>query len=261
VGRVHRPLPSRVRDAPDLPGAYHDVVDAGLAAMGIALPATGRAAIDGHVRLLLAWTDSINLTAIRDPVAAATIHVLDSLSAISLLRTPGTSRILDLGSGGGLPGIPLAAATPVDALLVEPIGKKARFLETAVDAVGLADTVRVATTRAEVLAHDPDHRGAWPVVTARAVASLADLMELSLPLLMDGGRLIAWKRGDLTVELAGAESAAGPLGGADFDVIDVTLPALADHRLVIVTRRGPVPTVYPRPPAARKRRPAGTDPG
>jgi 16S rRNA (guanine527-N7)-methyltransferase len=219
-----------------------------------------REAIDGHVRLLLAWTTAINLTAIREPAAVATAHVLDSLSGLAVIAgTSGAAappRFLDLGSGGGFPGIPLAAALPGwRALLVEPIAKKARFLETALEAIGLDDRVRVATTRAEGLGRDPEHRGRWPIVVARAVATTADLIELALPLLGPGGRLIAWKRGDIAQELRQATAALEGLGGGEIAVLDVPTARLPGHRLVVVTRRGVVPDDYPRDPAQRRRRP------
>lgn len=239
-----------------LPAAYDDALTAGLADLGWALPADARTAIDGHIRLLLAWTAAINLTAVRDPAAAATVHVLDSLAAVATLRARGIERFLDLGSGGGLPGIPLAIALPArDALLVEPVGKKARFLATAIQATGLDRTTRVAATRAETLAADPHHRGRWPAVTARAVSSLAELVELAFPLLAEGGVLVSWKRGDLTAEVDGAERAMSALGGGRLEILDPGLAALSGHRLVLAARTGSVPVGYPRDPAARKRRP------
>jgi 16S rRNA (guanine527-N7)-methyltransferase len=256
VDRGREPLPTRVEDTPPLPPDYHDALDAGLTSLSLDLPAAARAAVDGHIRLLLAWTTAINLTAIRDPATAATAHVVDSLSAVRVLREMGAERLLDLGSGGGLPGIPLASVLPAnDALLVEPIGKKAAFLTAAADAVGLRGTVRVANVRAEDLARDPRRRGTWPAVTARAVASLADLVELAFPLLADGGRLVAWKRGDLDAERTAALRAIRALGGGDLEVVEVGAPGLDGHVLVVVTRRGRVPDAYPRDPAARKRRP------
>ena len=256
MDRVREPLPTRVDPTPELPSAYHDALDAGLAALGLDLDGSARAAIDGHIRLLLAWTGSINLTAIRDPAAAATLHVVDSLAAVPVLRDLGVDRFLDLGSGGGLPGIALAAALPASgALLVEPIGKKARFLATALAAIGLADTVGVAATRGEALAHDPAQRGRWPAVTARAVASTAELVELAFPLLTVGGRLVAWKRGDLVGELPAARTAVMALGGGTVAIVEVAAAGLADHRLVIIARHGEVPDEYPRDPAARKRHP------
>ena len=211
---TREPLPTHVRDTPPLPSGYDDALVAVLEALGLPLDPAARAAIDGHLRLLLAWTAAINLTAVRDPVTAATAHVLDSLSAVPLLRRHGIDRYVDLGSGGGLPGVPIAAALPAtEALLVESVGKKARFLEVAVDAVGLADRVAVEPVRAEALAADPDHRSAWPAVTVRAVAGLAELIELAFPLLRPGGILVAWKRGELVEELAAGRRAATALGG------------------------------------------------
>jgi 16S rRNA (guanine527-N7)-methyltransferase len=256
VDRVRQPLPTRVDETPELPTEYGAALDRGLTGLGLALPSATRDAIDGHVRLLLAWTTAINLTAVRDPVAAATSHVLDSLAAVRLLRSFGVDRFLDIGSGGGLPGIPLALALPAThALLVEPIGKKADFLRTAAAGIGARNRLEVTATRAETLARDPRQRGQWPVVTARAVASTADLVELAFPLLVRGGRLVAWKRGDLEAELAGARRAIEALGGGDLELVDPDVPGLADHRLVVATMRGGVPDAYPRDPAARRRRP------
>ena len=250
------PLPARVRDVPALPPAYERALDRGLAELGLELDAGARRAIDGHVRLLLAWTTAINLTAIREPAAVATSHVVDSLAAVPWLRAHGTDRSLDLGSGGGFPGLPIAAALPGAAVtLLEPTGKKAGFLRTVVEATGLADRVAVVATRGEALAADPRETGTWPVVTARAVATTADLVELAFPLLAPGGALVAWKRGDLEAELAAARRAMDALGGGTLEVLDVAVEGLPGHRLVIARRTGHVPDAYPRDPAARRRRP------
>lgn len=255
MDRVREPLPTRVEATPALPPAYVHAIEAGLHDLGLALPADARTTIDGHVRLLLAWTGAINLTAIRDPVAVAERHVIDSLTGVAVLRDLGAERFLDLGSGGGLPGIPLAAAIPAEARLVESIGKKADFLEVATTAIGLAGRVRVARDRAESLAHDRRERGAWPVVTARAVGALGELVELALPLLIDGGSLIAWKRGELTAELRAAQGALTALGGGSIRVVEPAVRSLPGHRLVVVTRTGRVPDAFPRDPAVRRRRP------
>ena len=250
------PLPTRVDQTPDLPPAYDAALRAGLAALDLELPVWARGAIDGHARLLLAWTESINLTAIREPGAVGLGHVVDSLTAVPLLRGLGIDRFVDLGSGGGYPGFPLAAALPAArALLVEPIGKKAGFLRTAIAATGLEGVAEAATVRAEALAGDPRHRGRWPAVTARAVASLAELIELSFPLLAPDGVLVAWKRGDLAGELVAAEHAMLAMGGGRLEVHTVVVPGLDGHRLVVAHPRGRVPATYPRDPAARKRRP------
>ena len=216
------------------------MVDAGLDELGLRLPADARRAIDNHVRLLLAWTPAINLTAIREPGAAARLHVLDSLAAVPVLRERGIARLLDLGSGGGFPGLPLAAALRADALLVESIGKKARFLEVAAAAIGLSHRVSVAAVRAEQLALDRAHAGRWPAVTARAVAALPRLVELALPLLEPGGLLVAWKRGDLRDEINAAGPIVRALGARPPEVLPVAVTGLVGHYLVVVERGSPV---------------------
>jgi 16S rRNA (guanine527-N7)-methyltransferase len=259
VDRPREPLPTVVDATPPLPPAYHDSLDAGLHGLSVELPPGVLLAVEGHVRLLLAWTAAINLTAIRDPAAIATAHVLDSLAALPWLTARTVPSLLDLGSGGGFPGVPLAAAMPdTDVALLEAVGKKARFLEASLSATGLAPRVRVITARAEALARARDHRDAWSVVTARAVASSAELVELAFPLLAPGGSLLAWKGSALDDELAGARRAVAALGGGRLDVIPhpARVPGLHGHVILVATRSvtGRVPDAYPRDPATRARR-------
>ena len=266
LDRPRDPLPTRVDSCPPLPTAYHDALDAALVGLGIGLSAPARAAIDGHVRLLLAWNEAINLTAIRDPAAIAVRHVADSLGALDELRRRGIDRFVDLGSGGGFPGLPLAAALPADrALLIDSVGKKVRFLATVAEAVGLGQRVAAEAARSESLAADPADRGRWQAVTARAVAPLAELIELALPLLRPGGILVAWKRTDGTGGLGLADELAvgrRALAGIDRDGRLDVRPAndavadLAAHRLIVVERgRKPIADMWPRDPAARRRVP------
>lgn len=256
MDREREPLPTHVRDTPALPPAYDEALRRGLETLRIDVDDPARAVIDGHVRLLLAWTEAINLTAIRDPADVALRHVIDSLAAVGWLRERGIARLLDLGSGGGFPGVPIAAALPaIRVALLDPIAKKARFLATCVDATGLAPRVTVVRARAEELARDGHQRGRWPAITARAVASLADLAELTFPLLAPRGSLVAWKRGDIDRELETARNAIAALGGGTLEVHDVPVDGLPGHRLVVATRTGHVPDAFPRDSAARRRRP------
>lgn len=263
------PLPTDVDLLPELSAGYDATLDAGLQSIGLTLGAAAKQAIADHVRLLLAWNEAINLTAIRDQIAIAREHVVDSLTVVPLLADRPERAILDLGSGGGFPGLPLAIALRAErVLLVESVGKKARFLATVVDALELRPRVGVAATRAETLARDPHHRGRWPVVTARAVGPLAELLELAAPLSPSGGILVAWKRrrddgdrgdGGPTVGTPGewdaAVRAAGTLGWAVPVAHRVDAPGLADHVLVVVVKTAPTPPGFPRDPADRKRRP------
>jgi 16S rRNA (guanine527-N7)-methyltransferase len=256
LDRPRGPLPTRVQDLGELPPEYDATVDEGLRSLGVDLSAAARAAIDTHARFLLAWTGAINLTAVRIPSEVGRLHVIDSLTALPLLRSRGTTRLLDLGSGGGFPGLPLAVALGVDrALLVDSVGKKVRFLQAVIEATGLDRFVAAEAARSEALAHDPRDRGAWPVVTARAVTSLAELVELALPLVAPGGILVAWKREPVDAEVAAAGGALQALRAGPVEVHAVAVPGLADHRLVVVPRGGPIDARFPRDPAERKRRP------
>jgi 16S rRNA (guanine527-N7)-methyltransferase len=252
-------LPADPTLCPPLPDSATSRFDGGCAALGLGpLPAGARDAILGHLRLLLAWTGSVNLTAIRDPEAAVAGHLLDSLAAVPLLRSAGVRQLLDLGSGGGYPGLPIALALPAErALLVDSITKKTAFLTVAAAAAGVAARVEVATTRAEELTADRRHRERWPAVTVRAVAALPELVELAFPLLAPGGLLVAWKRSDVAEEERRASPAIAALGGGTLDVVPLAAPlaGLEDHVLVTVRKEGRTSAGWPRPPAERKRHP------
>ncbi|HEY6058706.1 MAG TPA: 16S rRNA (guanine(527)-N(7))-methyltransferase RsmG [Candidatus Limnocylindrales bacterium] len=260
--RSREPLPTRVEDLPELPPDYAAAVDDGLRVLGLTLMPGARAALDGHVGLLLAWTRAINLTAIRDPLAVARAHVLDSLAAAPLLRDRHADDLLDLGSGGGFPGLPLAIGLAARrTLLVDSIGKKARFLETVVEALGLAASVSVAGVRVEALAGLPGHREQWSAVVARAVARLDQLARLGLPLVRVGGVLVAWKRLPLDAELDAAQPAIQQLGGGPPELVACPIDGLEDHVLVFVPKFIPGPPPAPGNAVRRRPRPGLGDQG
>jgi 16S rRNA (guanine527-N7)-methyltransferase len=261
--RQRPPLPTRVDSLPQLPPAYDRALDAGLAAIPLAIDATARTALAAHARLLLAWNAAINLTTITNPEAVARLHVVDSLTAVPLLRerfgAAGTRsvRIVDIGSGGGYPGLAIAAAMPgAEVLAIDSTAKKVRFLEAAVDAAGLRGGRAAARAiRAEALAIEvrSGREPEFDVVTARAVGALDQLLELAPPLLRIGGVLVAWKRGAIDDELAVASRAATILGGGRATVLGVTVPGLEEHRLVVIEKRRATPPGYPREPGRRAR--------
>ena len=265
--RRRAPLPTRVEGLPELPSSYDAALDDGLRELGVELPEAARRAIADHVRLVLAWTTAINLTAIREPAAIARLHVIDSLTGLSVLRADGARRVLDLGSGGGFPGLPLALALPADrALLVDSVAKKVRFIDAAIGVTGAASRVEAIAARAEQLARDPSRRGRWDAVTARAVAGLPVLVDLSFPLLRAGGCLVAWKRAApearaeggagpaLEAEIAAARASIEAGGGGRIEIVDPGVTALPGHVLVVVRKAGrgrrvPGPEALPRSPA------------
>jgi 16S rRNA (guanine527-N7)-methyltransferase len=211
------------------------------------------------VALLLAANRRVNLTRVTAPAEVARLHLLDSLAALPLIDGAAEGEAIDIGSGGGLPGLPLALARPdVRWTLVDSVGKKAAILGEFVDAIGLRN-VTVRSDRAEALGQRRDHRERYAVATARACAALPVLAELALPLLVQGGLLIAWK-GPLTQaddEVRRARVAIGQLGGGRLSVMDPRIPALGGHRLVAVPKERATDARFPRRPGEPGRRPLG----
>jgi 16S rRNA (guanine527-N7)-methyltransferase len=246
------------------------VIADGCAELGLTLSPGATLAIERQARLLLAWNPSINLSGLRTVDEIARLHVLDSLTVVGLLRgVLGEVRpdLLDLGSGGGYPGLPVAVALPAGrATLLDSVAKKVRFLRVAAAAASMAlsesgepaPEILALRARAEDLGAEPGHRGRWDVVTARAVGSLAELAELALPLLRRGGLLVAWKRDDgagrLAEELRSAAAIVRAAGGGPAYVHPTGRSAfLRTHRLVLVVKERSTPQRFPRRPTARLR--------
>ncbi|MGQ9829922.1 MAG: 16S rRNA (guanine(527)-N(7))-methyltransferase RsmG [Roseiflexus sp.] len=203
---------------------------------------------------LRAWNTRVNLTAITDEEGIVVRHFLDSLRcALSWGDAP--SSLIDIGSGAGFPGLPLKILRPeMRVALVESIGKKATFLRHVVDVLNLRD-VTVLNARAETVGRDPHHREQYDVVTARAVAELATLVEYCLPLCRVDGRVLAPKGSDITDEIARARIAIERLGGQLIGVEPVTIPGVEPRTLVVITKVAPTPAVYPRAIGVPARRP------
>ncbi|MDL5364092.1 16S rRNA (guanine(527)-N(7))-methyltransferase RsmG [Xanthomonas sp. NCPPB 2654] len=207
-----------------LPESVPAALDHGLRAQGLDAAALAPPLL-AYLALLARWNRTYNLTAVRDPHEMVTRHLLDSL-AMQPFVVEGT--LADLGTGPGLPGIPLAIARPqLRVTLVESNGKKARFLREAVRQLRL-DNARVAESRAEAV----DEPGAYDVLTARALDTLAGIVAVGGHLLRPGGRLLAMKgmRPD-------EEIAALPPGWVMQAVHRLQVPGLdADRHLVVVER-------------------------
>ena len=201
-------------------------LEAGLQALG--LDAALAPPLLEYLALLVRWNRTYNLTAVREPGEMVVRHLLDSLAVVPHVRGIGT--LADLGTGPGLPGIPLAIALPqLQVALVESNGKKARFLRQAVRTLGL-DNASVHECRAEEL----DRPGEFDAITARALATLADIIAFGGHLPRPGGRLLALKgvRPD-------DEIAALPDGWRLLDVHPLHVPGLdAERHLVAVQAPG-----------------------
>ena len=207
--------------------ALQPELDAGLAALGLTAQPLGARLLD-YLALLDRWNRTYNLTAIRDPREMVGKHLLDSLSMWPHVRD---GRLADLGTGPGLPGIPLALARPgLQVTLVESNGKKTRFLREVVRQLGLGN-VRVLEARAEAV----DEPGTFDQLTARAMDTLAGILQVGGHLLAPDGRLLAMKG-----QRPDAEIAALPPGWRVESVQRLDVPGVDGERhLAVVTRDRP----------------------
>ncbi len=218
-------------------------------------------------RLLIAYADLLsryekaNVIGTRDFEEILHRHVLDSLSCLLFAPLRAANRVGDIGSGGGLPGIPLAVVLPdARVTLIESIGKKAMFLHYAKEELGLAN-VNVMNARVEESGREDVHRGAYDVCAVRALARLSVVAEYSLPLLRRGGNVVAMKGRVDAGERAEGERALGKLGGRVSDEVQVRyLPGLeqGERRLVVLEKVGETPGAYPRRTGTPARNPLGT---
>ncbi len=226
-----------------------------LALQHIELDSGDQERLAAHLDALLEANERFNLTAVRDPAQAWVRHVADSLSLVPFVAEAGVRHAVDLGSGGGFPGIPLAIAMPdVRFTLVESVGKKARFLQETIDRLGLANA-QVSQARAEDLAaFRTGVREQLDAVVCRAVGSLATLVELAVPLLKVDGLLLAIKGEKAPEEIAAAERALHELHAE----------VAATHRtptgtIVAVRKLMKTSRLYPRGQGLPARKPLGAN--
>ncbi len=208
--------------------------------------------IGQYLERMLEVNRHMNLTSVRDPEQAWWRHIQDSLAILPWVS--GQGPVLDLGSGAGLPGIPVAIVRPdLPLVLMEATGKKARFLEETVVGLGLPQ-VQVVTSRAEPAARSPDHRGRYDQVLARALAPLPSLIELALPFLRTGGELLAMKGAKGELELEASRRALHLLQGR---VVGRERPASGnpDSLLIRIRKHGPTSEEFPRPTGEAQHRP------
>jgi 16S rRNA (guanine527-N7)-methyltransferase len=233
-----------------------DTLAAGAASMGLSLTGRQLDQFERYYRELIARNRDVNLTRITGYEDVQVRHFLDSLSGLPLMGPLAGRRVIDVGTGAGLPGIPVKICVPeVRLTLLEATGKKADFLRGVVASLDLAD-VEVIAGRAEELGHAPAFREAYDFVLARAVAALPALAELMLPLCRPGGRCIAYKKGDVAGEARQAEKAVALMGGRVAPLHRVDLIAGENDRyLVVMEKTQPTPEKYPRRPGIPVKRP------
>lgn len=206
--------------------------------------------------LLLEWNEKMNLTAITDEREVVLKHFADCLSIVPYLEVKEGTKMIDVGTGAGFPGIPVKIVMPeVSVTLLDSLQKRIGFLEAVVTELGLTD-VECVHSRAEDGGQNPKYREQFDYCISRAVANLSVLAEYCLPFVKVGGALVALKGPEVQAEIDGASDALAKLGGRVKTLVDVTIPHTdLSHKLVIIEKVAPTPQQYPRSAGKIKKKP------
>ena len=241
--RKFRPIPSSVRQH--------------LCGLDVSLDDYQIEMLARYLDRLLETNRHINLTAVRDRDLAWHRLIVDSLTLIPFLeQIPSDSRLIDLGTGGGLPGIPVAVACPqFKVTLLEATAKKARFCADCVKSLAFAN-INVVNDRVETIGHEPLHRAQYDVALCRAVGRMATVLEYAMPLLRVGGKIMAIKGPSAEAELEQASNAMDQLGAGQLMVFDAYPDGFdQDTVIVLLTKETETPSIYPRRPGIPRKTP------
>lgn len=206
--------------------------------------------------LLKEWNQKINITSITDDVEIDIKHFIDSITPLSTGLFKGKKKVIDIGTGGGFPGIPLKIVKEdLDMVLLDSLNKRIVFLDEVINRLELKNITSIHG-RAEELGRKNKHRQKYDIAISRAVAALNTLCEYCLPFVSVGGHFISMKGPDVDEELKEAEKGIEILGGKVKDKRTITLP-LSDikHSLIIIEKVRETPTKYPRGGGKPKKKP------
>jgi 16S rRNA (guanine527-N7)-methyltransferase len=205
---------------------------------------------------MIEWNDRVRLTSITEETEVIDKHFIDSLTALKTKVIKDQDKVLDLGTGGGFPGIPLKIINPtIELVMLDSRLKKIEYLQEVVNAFNLENTIAIHG-RAEDYGQLPEFRETFDIVVSRAVANLTVLSEYCLPFVKKGGYFIAMKGTKSDEEINEAKKAIKVLGGAIEEVIEFNLPETDyDRSIILIKKENHTPKKYPRIPGKPKKSP------
>jgi len=240
-----------------------DLLRAYAAEYGITVSEAACQKFDRYAELLVEWNQKMNLTAITEPHDIVLKHFADSMTALSVMQDKTDLSLIDVGTGAGFPGIPLAIMREdVSLTLLDSLNKRLIFLKEVCDALGIC--AQLIHSRAEEGGRNPKLRERYDVAIARAVAAMPVLAEYCLPFVKTGGRFIAMKGPDSDAEMQAASRAVELLGGRVSAVKALSLPCQPHdgveqqgRRLFVIDKEKPTPPRFPRQSAKIAKEPLG----
>lgn len=213
---------------------------------------------DTFAEMLVDWNSRINLTAITDPFEIVYKHFADSMLALAAVNVPQGASFIDVGTGGGFPGLPLLIARPdLHGVMLDSTLKKLMFVDHVLNRLELNNNGRTLHMRAEEAGIKVQLRNRFDFCFSRAVANLRELSEYCLPLTKVGGTFVALKSAKAQEEIDGAKEAIKILGGEIVEVKQFFLSDMGERNLVVIKKVSPTPPKYPRASAKISKEPLG----
>ena len=200
-----------------------------------------------YMKGILEWNDKVNITSITDEEEFIEKHFIDSILCVPYDEFKRSTKIIDVGTGGGFPGIPLALAAPdKQFVLIDSLNKRIKIINELCASIGIRN-VKAIHSRAEEAARMKEHREKYDLCVSRAVANLATLSEYCLPFIKQGGYFLAYKGPDIEQEIKESKRALGVLGG---EIKRQETSLLEDfylkHKILFIEKTAKTPSKYPR---------------